>query len=127
MLEGSVNGNIVRVKNDTSFSRKNSEFLQVIPKLEKSVYKSAVPNYESGLDRVATDGNDFSVNGSNSQTRVRSLLGPAVGDGEYLRRPSVAHGEPALRACIDRQDRNEFINLASQIGYDGSNIRLCIS
>ena len=43
-----------------------------------------------------TDQNDFSINCSNSQTRVKSLVGPAVGDGEYLRRPFVAHGKPAL-------------------------------
>ena len=49
-------------------------------------------------------------------------MGPAVGDGKYLRRPSTAHCEPALRAYIERQDRNEFINLASQVAYDGSNI-----
>ena len=53
---------------------------------------------------------------------MKSLVGPAVGNGEYLMRPSVAHGEPALRTCSERQDGNEFINLASQIGYDGSNI-----
>ena len=46
------------------------------------------------------------------------FVSPAVGDGEYLRRPSAAHGEPALRAYIERQDQNKFINLASQIGYD---------
>ena len=69
-----------------------------------------------------TDQNGFLINGSNSQTRVKSLVGLAVGDGEYLRRPSVARGEPALRAYIERQDSNKFINLASQIGYDGSNI-----
>ena len=69
-----------------------------------------------------TDRNEFPINSSNSQTLVKSLVGPAVGDGESLRRPSVAHGEPALRASIERQDRNEFINLASQMGYDGSNI-----
>ena len=67
-----------------------------------------------------TDRNDFPMNGSNSQTLVKSLVGPAVGDGESLRRPSVAHGEPALRAYIERQDRNKYINLASQIGYNGS-------
>ena len=118
MLEGSVKRNIVRVKNNAGFSRENSEF----PKREKTVYKSAVPNFQSALDRVVTDRNDFPINGSNSQTRVKSLVGPAVGDGESLRRPSVAHGEPALRAYIERQDRNEYINLASQIGYDGRNI-----
>ena len=118
LLEGSVKRNIDRVKNNTGFSRENSEF----PKREKTVYKSAVPNFQSALDRVVTDRNDFPINGSNSQTLVKSLVGPAVGDGESLRRPSVAHGEPALRAYIERQDRNEFINLASQIGYDGSNI-----
>ena len=64
------------------------------------------------------------LNGSNLQTRVKSLVGPAVGDGEYLRRPSVARGEPALPAYIERQDSNEFINLASQIGYDGSYINI---
>ena len=69
-----------------------------------------------------TDQNDFLVNGSNSQTRLKSLVSPVVGDGEYLRRPSAAHGEPALRAYIEYQDRNEFINLASQIGYHGRNI-----
>ena len=69
-----------------------------------------------------TDRNDFPINGSNSQTQVKSLVGPAVGDGEFLRRPSATHGEPALRAYIELQDRNEFINLASQIGYNGSNI-----
>ena len=53
---------------------------------------------------------------------MKSLVGPAVGDGGYTRRPSAAHSEPALRACIEHQDRNEFINFASQIGYDGSNI-----
>ena len=118
LLEGSVKRNIVRVKSNTGFSRENSEF----PKREKTVYKSAVPNFQSALDRVVTDRNDFPINGSNSQTLVKSLVGPAVGDGESLRRPSVAHGEPALRAYIERQDRNEYINLASQIGYDGSNI-----
>ena len=118
LLEGSVKRNIVRVKNNTGFSRENSEF----PKREKTVYKSAVPNFQSALDRVVTDRNDFPLNGSNSQTLVKSLVGPAVGDGESLRLPSVAHGEPALRAYIERQDRNEFINLASQIGYDGRNI-----
>ena len=118
LLEGSVKRNIVRVKNNTGFSRENSEF----PKREKTVYKSAAPNFQSALDRVVTDRNDFPINGSNSQTRVKSLVGPAVGDGESLRRPSVAHGEPALRAYIERQDRNEYINLASQIGYDGRNI-----
>ena len=118
LLEGSVKRNIVRVKNNTGFSRENSEF----PKREKTVYKSAVPNFQSALDRVVTDRKDFPINGSNSQTLVKSLVGPAVGDGESLRRPSVAHGEPALRAYIERQDRNEFINLASQIGYDGRNI-----
>ena len=118
LLEGSVKRNIVRVKNNTGFSRENSEF----PKREKTVYKSAVPNFQSALDRVVTDRNDLPINGSNSQTLVKSLVGPAVGDGESLRRPSVAHGEPALRAYIERQDRNEFINLASQIGYDGRNI-----
>ena len=69
-----------------------------------------------------TNRNDFPIYGSNSQTLVKSLVGPAVGDGESLRRPSVAHGELALRAYIERQDRNEYINLASQIGYDSSNI-----
>ena len=119
MLEGSViKRNIVRVKNNTGFSRENFKF----PKREKTVYKSAVPNFQSALDRVVTDRNDFPINGSNSQTLVKSLVGLAVGDGESLRRPSVAHGEPALRAYIERQDRNEYINLASQIGYDGRNI-----
>ena len=51
---------------------------------------------------------------------MKSLVGPAVGDVEYLRRPAA--GEPALRAYIERQDRNEFINFALQIGYDGSDI-----
>ena len=69
-----------------------------------------------------TDQNDFLINGSNSQTLVKSLVGHAVGDGEYLGLPSAAHGEPALRAYIERQGRNEFINLASQIHYDSSNI-----
>ena len=69
-----------------------------------------------------TDRNDFPINGSNSQTPVKSLVDPAVGDGESLRRPSVDLGEPALRAYIERQGRNEFINLASQMGHDGSNI-----
>ena len=118
LLEGSVKRNIVRVKNNTGFSRENSEF----PKREKTVYKSAVSNFQSALDRVVTDRHDFPMNGSNSQTRVKSLVGPAVGDGESLIRPSVAHGEPALLAYIERQDRNEYINLASQIGYDGRNI-----
>ena len=61
-------------------------------------------------------------NGSISQTRVKPVVGPNVGDGEYLARPSATNGEPALRAYNERQDRNKFINLASQIGYDGSNI-----
>ena len=118
LLEGSVKKNIVRVKNNTGFSQENSEF----PKREKTVYKSVVPNFQSVLDRSLTNRNNFPINGSNSQTRVKSLVGPAVGDGESLRRPSIAHGEPALRAYIERQDRNEYVNLASQIDYDGSNI-----
>ena len=122
LFEGSVKRNIVRVKNNTGFSRENSGFPQVIPNREKSVYKSAVPNFDSALDRVVTDRNKFLVNGSSSQTRVKSFVGPAVGDGESLRRPSAAQGEPALRAYIERQDRNEFIYLTSLIGYDGSNI-----
>ena len=105
LLEGSVKGNIVGVKNNAGFSRKNSEFPQFIAKREKNVYKSVVTNFETALDRVMTDRNDFLVNGSNSQTRVRSLVGPAVGDGEYLRRSSAAHGEPALRAYIERLDQ----------------------
>ena len=69
-----------------------------------------------------TDRNDFLINGRNLQTRVKSPVDPAVGDGKYLRRPSAARGEAALRAFIERQDRNEFINLVSPIGYDDSNI-----
>ena len=53
---------------------------------------------------------------------MKLLVGPAVGDGEYSRRPSAGHDKPAFRACIESQDRNEFVNLASQIGYDSSNI-----
>ena len=53
---------------------------------------------------------------------MKSLVSPAVGDGEYLRRPSAAHGQPALCAYIEHQNANECINLPSQIGYDGSNI-----
>ena len=104
LLERSVNGNVVRFENDKAFSRKNSEFPQAIPKREKSVYKSAVPNFESALDRVVTDRNDFPINGSNLQTRVKSLMGPAVGDGESLRRPSVADGKMALRALISNAE-----------------------
>ena len=89
--------------------RENSEFFQVISKLEKRAYKSAVPNFESALDRVVTDRNDFPVSGSSFRTRVKSLVGPAVGNGEYLRRLSAGHGKPALRVYIERQDRNEFI------------------
>ena len=85
LLEGLVKRKKVRVKNNTGFSRENSEFLKVTPKREKSVYKSAVSNFKSALDRVVTDRDDFLINGSNSQTRVKSLVGPAVGDGEYLR------------------------------------------
>ena len=51
LSEGSVKRNIVRVKNNTGFSRENSEF----PKQEKTVCKSAVPNFQSALDRVVTD------------------------------------------------------------------------
>ena len=69
-----------------------------------------------------TNRNDFFINGNNLRTRVKSPVGPALGDGKYLRRPSAAHGKPALRAYIKRQDSNEFINLASRIGFDGSNI-----
>ena len=72
LLEGSVKRNIVRVKNNTGFSRENSEF----PKREKTVYKSAVPNFQSELDRVVTDRNDFSINDSNSQTLVKIACGP---------------------------------------------------
>ena len=85
LLEGLVKRKIVRVQNNTGFSRENSEFLKVTPKREKSVYKSAVSNFKSALDRVVTDRDDFLINGSNSQTRVKSLVCPAVGDGEYLR------------------------------------------
>ena len=122
LLEKSVKGSIDRVKNNAGFSRENSEFPNAIPKREKSVYKSVISNSESALDRVVTDQNDFPINGSNSQTRVKWLVGPAVGDGKSFRRPSAANGEPALRTYIERQDKNEFINLASQIGYDGGNI-----
>ena len=58
-----------------------------------------------------TNRNNFPINGSNLKTRVKSLVGPAVGDGKFLKQPSVAHGEPALHAYIERPDRNEFISL----------------
>ena len=45
------------------------------------------------------DRNDSPINGSNSQTRLKFLVGSAVGDGEYIRRPSAAHGEPAFCLC----------------------------
>ena len=109
LVERSVNGNVVRFKNNKAFLRENSKFPHAIPNREKTVYKSAVPNFELPLNRVVTDGNDFRINGSNSQTLVKSLVGRAVGDGESLKRPSVAHGEPALRANIKRQDRNLYI------------------
>ena len=32
------------------------------------------------------------------------------------------NSEPMLNAYLERQDRNEFINLASEIGFDGTNI-----
>ena len=53
---------------------------------------------------------------------MKSLVGPAVGDCKCLRRLFAVHGERALRAYIERQHRNEFINRSSQMGYDGSNI-----
>ena len=69
-----------------------------------------------------TDRNDFLINGSDFETRVKSPVGPAVGDREYLKRLSAANGESTLCAYIERQDRNEFTNLASQIGCEDSNI-----
>ena len=36
--------------------------------------------------------------------------------------PTVGNNDLILRFYLDRQGRNEYINLASQIGYDGSNM-----
>ena len=49
LLEGSLNGNVVRFKNKKAFSRENFEFCQVFPKPEKSVYKSAIRKKNSLL------------------------------------------------------------------------------
>ena len=108
-LKGSLNRNVVKFKYNTAFSGENSEF----PKREISVYKLTVRNFESAFDQVMTDQNDFLSNGSNSQTRRKSVVRSDVGNGEYLGRPSAAHGESALHAYIERQDRNQFTNLAS--------------
>ena len=36
--------------------------------------------------------------------------------------PTVSNNDLILRSYLDRQGRNEYINLASQIGYDGGNM-----
>ena len=45
-------------------------------------------------------------------------------DGSHRHRPTdpVTNSESVLTAYLERQGRNEFINLASQIGFDGGNI-----
>ena len=45
-------------------------------------------------------------------------------DGSHRHRPVdlVTNSESVLTAYLERQGRNEFINLASQIGFDGGNI-----
>ena len=48
-----------------------------------------------------------------------------MGTDSCLRGKYAAQGDDihsALHAYLERQGRNEFINLASQVGYDGTNI-----
>ena len=59
LLKGSVNGNVVRFRNNKAFSQENFEFPQAIPNRGKSVCKSIVQNFDSALGRVVTDRNDF--------------------------------------------------------------------
>ena len=59
--------------------------------------------------------------------RVDSEL-PTGALGRGCLKPSPIHREDlALRTYLDRQSRSEFINFASQIGYDGKNMTLCFT
>ena len=59
-----------------------------------------------------------------SVDKPTSLLGNS--DGSHRHRPidPVTNSESVLTAYLERQGRNEFISLASQIGFDGGNIAI---
>ena len=65
--------------------------------------------------------------GGNSGNAYAGIAYPScgVGTGSSLRGKYAAQGDDthsALHSYLERQGRNEYINLASQVGYDGTNI-----
>ena len=56
------------------------------------------------------------------QFRVNAATWPNV-DNPFA---SESNPNAALSAYLERQGRNEYINLAAQVGYDGANIAFCV-
>ena len=54
--------------------------------------------------------------------RLGPPMVPADGLREHKSVNPVTHGGSVFEAYLERQGRNEYINLAAQIGYDGRNI-----